>query len=206
MTAPDPARRPPASARELDALLAGGTLAGAEKERILEQLLRDTGRRSRRLSRSLAWALPVCAAAALLLLWQARPPVDPDDGPALLRAKGAAATGPLVTAGCRDACRRGSTLLLRIEGLHRSAHVAAYAHQPGGERIWYFPDAGGAQPLVPASSEPVVLRRGVRIGSEHPPGRYEVRVVFSPAPVSRAELRRAAGRFPEAVAHFEVLP
>ena len=57
----------------------------------------------------------------------------------------------------------------------------------GGERIWYFPTGDGdTAPVAPAAAIQT-LRRGVRIGSEHAPGKYLVHLVLARRPLSRSE-------------------
>lgn len=182
----------------LETLLARGRLSGAERERILGDALAAAGAAPAWWRRRALWLLaPTLAAATAVALV-----VRLDGG---FRARGAAAAVHLEV-GCRDgACRPGGLLLFRVEGAAAGGFLSAYAEpERGGERLWYFPLEDGTAPEVAAQPAPQILRLGVPIGREHPPGRYRVHLVLSrdrPAP-------RAAGAdvIATRTASLEVLP
>lgn len=194
---------------ELDQLLAGGQLSGAQYDAIEKRVLDRL--QAKRISRWLFVAAPslgAVAAAAVACLWiMGSPQAPPGEREALalrepapgIRAKGdllddsAPATARVsITCEGRAAgsCRLGDTLLFSVEGAARSGYLGAFA-QPessnANHRIWYFPTLAGDCPEVPGRAGTRVLSRGVRLGAPHAPGRYEVTVWLSETPPARAD-------------------
>ena len=178
---------------ELDRLLARGGLGGPGRERILARVLaRVTGPARPPWQRPAAWlaflgAASGLAAAAVLLA--------PRLGSQEFRAKGNAMPvgAPMVELVCVGArlssCPSGSTLLFAATNAPSQTRLAAYAEpREGGQRIWYFseetemPAVGSDQP----GTRPVA--RGIRLGPEHRPGAYVIRVLLVPQAVGRAAL------------------
>jgi hypothetical protein len=108
------------------------------------------------------------------------------------RAKGNADSPVAVELTCVDAsadsCPVGSTLLFGMANMSSRAYLEAYAeHQGTGERVWYFsPET--ETPLLPPAAGPQAATRGIRVGSEHTPGNYVVRVFLLQEPLPRAAL------------------
>ncbi len=173
---------------ELDRLLARGRLGGPARDRILEQALaRARASRPRRRAR-LLWLAPVLAAAAAIVLWVR----VPKDG---FRARGGDGR-PLVEATCkggeRARCPRGGTLVFRVDGAAGGGFLSAYATPvAGGEKIWYFPPAGGESPRLAAAAGPQLVPFGVELGAEQPPGEYELHFLITPSAPTRAEAAAA---------------
>jgi hypothetical protein len=172
-------------------LLARGTLGGPAYDEILERVLArsQVARRPFR-KRLIGWlvfpsAVLVPAAAWLFFVHTRDTELTPKG------SAGAAA----VQIGCGPSggqiCHAGDTLMFSINAAIASGHLAAYAERVGAgahERIWYFPTATGRSPIVPPGSGTVVLPEGIRIGPEHPPGRYRVTVWIAERAVSRMEV------------------
>jgi hypothetical protein len=79
-------------------------------------------------------------------------------------------------------------LLFRVGGAAAGGFLAAWAvPEDGGERIWYFPTLDGEAPSVAPRAETQTLGRGVRLGTEQPPGRYHVHLLLSRRALGRAE-------------------
>lgn len=180
------------SDRDLDRLLGCGRISGPERERILASVQRHPAVAGpwRSMAR-LAARQPVMAAAAVValvlgaMLAQRQVAMQPPP----MQARGAG-SAPLYAAQamCERGCRVGANLMFRVEGAEGPAWVAAYAEGPDGRRIWYFPDDSGVLLHVNGGAAPVFLDRAVRLGTEHPPGAYDVHVVFLNQPLSRGEL------------------
>jgi hypothetical protein len=182
---------------EIDVLLGQGRVAPSVKDRVFDQVIADLARQEpRRRARAplLVGLFAVAGAAALLLLV----PRPSDFG---FRRKGAGsegATGMPVQIACVGGtlatCPVGATLLFSFQG-EGSGFLAAYA-QPrtgGGERIWYF-SGDGESPRLAAGNDTTVAPRAIRIGPEHAPGEYTVRLFFTRAPVARSLLTGADAR------------
>jgi hypothetical protein len=184
--------------RELDRLLARGRTARPEREAILDEVLRATAPRRRR---GLGWwaarlALPMAAAAALLVVvpsvWRRSTP----EGDGAFRAKGRDGGGPVVEAGCGGGCARGATLVFRVGRLDTPAWLAAWAVTADGERVWYFPSIDKELPRLPPSNEPQVVPRGVRLAGE---GRLVVHTLLLRRPLDRAAIAALDGAAPDDV-------
>jgi hypothetical protein len=190
------------SSPQLEHLLAGGRLSGRQKERILDRVLD----RSAPAQRRVRWAFLLAtagglatAAAALFALGRGQPAGVQGQ----LAARGAADPGaPAVELVCLGGslagCPIGSTLMFVVRDATAESFLAAVARpQAGGARIWYFAgDNESPRVPVPSSATGGVqpLARGVRLGPEHAPGIYQVEVVLSSAPLSKAVL--GAGQAP----------
>ncbi len=192
----------------LDKLLGRDRLSGPAREQILRQALKAAGvapllpwwRRAR-----LGWWVPaVAGVTALVLLIHPR---QTHDG---FAPKGSGLREPVVEVGCLGGsalrCRTGEPLIFRVAGADAGGYLAAYAEPvgaSGGQRVWYFPTAGAAAAQVAAQAEPQTLRQAARLGSEQPPGRYQVHLVLSRRPLTREEALAARG--PEVIAATQVL-
>lgn len=169
--------------RDIDHLLSKGRLPGAERERILENVIRRSSP-SFSWKRTAQWGVPLLATgfAALLLFVRA--------GHQPFSAKGK--SGAVVELSCRGGsegkCRSGETLFFRVSGLDEDAVLAAYAerNEPGAERIWYFPSPAKEAPTVRPGN--TVVNRGVLLGPEQPPGHYAVHLCLTRTAHGRSEL------------------
>src|SRR2546423_11030605 len=174
----------------VDRLLARGRLGGPERERILERVLADAApaRSGAAMWRWVGLALLPAAAALILVTPRLAGPV--------FRAKGRPLSALTIelhcVAGSLTACPAGSTLLFAAAHAPVGARLAAYADPQGaGERIWYF-SADTEMPVISSSTETTaVASRGIRVGPEHLPGAYRVRVLILSAPAARQEIASA---------------
>jgi hypothetical protein len=148
-------------------------------------------------------ALAVAGAAALLLVipWATRPGPEPaPEGRGELVARGAsgdvAALNLLCDSSGEPRCRAGDTLHFDVSGASGFDYLAAFARRDDGAVIWYFPEAPGAgSHSIADVVAGGILDRGIAIGGDHPPGRYQVFAVFSRQALTRDEI---AARFDEA--------
>jgi hypothetical protein len=188
---------------ELDHLLALGALGGPGRERILEQALARTTERRRSSALAVGLASLAAAAAALVL--------SPGHA-SHFRAKGGGVGGTAVDLSCLGAslarCPTGSTLIFGSAYAPPGSYMAAYAEPlSGGERIWYF-SAESESPAASAPQATHALSRGIRLGREHLPGEYAVRVVVTRRPLTRQDLRsdRLSGLVADARFRLVVAP
>jgi hypothetical protein len=175
---------------ELDLLLARGRLSGPTRERMLDAALPRAPRRRR-----WAWwtsgAAAACAAAVAVVL------LVRGDG---FRPRGAGGGGAVLDVRCqdgaRDRCATGQLLVFQVDGAKTGGALAAWAERSGGggERVWYFPTATGAQPTVAAQPGRQVLPEAVRLGAEQAPGAWEVHLVLLDSPVARDAIASAKPR------------
>jgi hypothetical protein len=180
----------------LHSLLARGGLSGAQRDRILGEVLRAHARP--RPTRT-PWLVAACAllpAAAVIVLLAWRRPTPEPSAAEYLAPKGGKA-GVVLDASCpgRPAgeCRVGDRLIFAVGGMKAPAYVAAYADCEARERVWYFPDATGNAPRVAAADEHRVLDRAARIGPEHGVGRCTLHLsLFDRPPERRTALSAAA--------------
>jgi hypothetical protein len=180
----------PPPSPELDRLLARGRLGGPARERILDAVLARTARPApawRR--RALVVGLAAAAPALMLLLVRAQRPGEGD----ALQPKGERAPAVQLDLRCSEgtlgACPQGATLLFGAVGAPAGGYLAAFAQpEAGGARIWYFSAESEAPPLGSAQPGTRVATRGIRLGPEHAPGRYQVQVWLTAQPVPRAGL------------------
>jgi len=183
---------------DLDNLLARGRLSGAERERVLANVLDQTSPRfsaRSRAARSGAIALGGLAAAAALALFVHGKSniIKGDRADGSFAARGAATDGVRVEAACTGgplaACPSGSRLVFHGWPSAQPAYLAAFADPVGGgERIWYF-SAEGQSPRLGDGA----VDREVVIGAEHVAARYLVHVVVGVRPLSRGEALVAKG-------------
>ena len=167
---------------DLDRLLARGRLGGPTRDRILAGTLRAAEPRRRMWSRWWAFALPATAAVLLGFVFWPRATFRPKGAPAATFLDVSCGAGP------GQPCHPGDTLLFHAGGVSQSATLAAWAEpEGGGERIWYFPAADVATVVVTPATSMQTLRRGVRLGSEHAPGRYLVHLVLARRPLTRGQ-------------------
>lgn len=177
---------------ELDTLLERGGLGLTRREAILSAVLErvQADRRTKsRWRQAFVAAGTLGAVAALLLIMPRFSPHSP------LRAKGvgakpsiSASTAEIDCLGATpDACPMGSLVIVRVAGVR--GFISAWADPVGGgERIWYFA-ADSFSPLVDAlSTSSAATTRAVKIGPEHRPGAYVVRVSVTERPMARREI------------------
>ena len=188
---------------ELNELLAGGQLSGTEYDAIEANVLERVAPRSRS-PRVFAVLLPGLGLAAAVALWvsaSSRQPHQPSlDANDAFRAKGGNASGSTlpvgsVELGCASrpsgTCRLGDTLMFSINTSVASGYLAAFAQRGAGargERIWYFPTAGGDAPRLTPGQGTRVVPQGVRLGAPHTPGRYTITVWLSDTAPSREDV------------------
>ena len=181
------------SDEQLDALLSQGRLSGPERDRILNTVLeRSAAPKPARWSRWLlggSMALVAAGAAGVLLI----PRLQRDDPG--FAARGNAPTGAdiQVELGCVEGslerCPAGGTLLFAVRGEQARGFLGAYARPvDGGETIWYFSAEAESPAVVSRGPALQALSRGIRLGPEHRPGRYQVVVVLAEASPGRQAL------------------
>jgi hypothetical protein len=183
--------------QHIDRLLTGGYLSGQEYDAIEQRVLQSVAPASgRKFIRRLApGAIATVSLAALVALWARAPSHFPAMG-----AETTAAVGVLDISCERTLdhqCRAGDTLVFLVNSAVASGYLGAYAERvsdPSGNRIWYFPNRNGTSPHVDAGGGTMVLRDGVRIGAEHPPGVYRLTVWLSVRPLARTEIDGADAR------------
>jgi hypothetical protein len=198
---------------KIDGLLAPGGLGGPQYDAVFDKVLARTEvREPPAVARRLRWsvvagtALASGMAAALLL-------VHPAGGRFTAKGTAAAADGALEI-GCGPSgshvCRMGGTLMFTVNSAQVSGTLGAYAEPvggPPGQRIWYFPTAGGTAPVVLPGRGTTVVPEGIEIGAEHRLGRYRVTVWIADRPLGRADIDRdARGVRGHAVFDLEVVP
>jgi len=179
--------------RDLARLLSGRPEPSVlEKEEVLERVLREVA--PRRSPRRALWGLAAAAvaAAALGLLALVRLQDDPEQ----FAARGGEAQPSLrvvcVETGQLGSCPARGTLAFELDP-QRYGYAALFARDAAGAITWYFP-AAEEQSLAVNDARGQPLRQGIRLGDSQPPGRYELVLVLSNAPLRRAEVKaRLAG-------------
>ncbi len=186
---------------DLDELLSGGVLSGAQYDEIGARVFQrdlDGARPRMRLAPVLSVAALAAAVGGLFLISNRQ--LDQASG---LRSKGAAdsvGAAAMVELGCAGLvseagklhCPLGSTLMFSVRASSTPRHLAAFAESQGQtnpEPIWYFPASEGSLATIPASESTVVLDQGVALGAPHQPGRYRVTVRLLDEPATRDALR-----------------
>jgi hypothetical protein len=167
--------------RLVSRLLAGrDAISRVEKDEVLGRVLAERPRRPR-----WAWlALPAVAAAAVAMLFIARPSQEPE-----LAARGGSGAFAALHVTCSPACAAGGKLVIDLHGTTGYRYFAAFAKRADGTVLWYVPASDDATSVeVPAGG---VLDRTVVLGPEHPAGTYRIYGVFSNAPLPRAAIREA---------------
>jgi hypothetical protein len=181
---------PPTDDESLHSLLAQGGLSGAQRDRILENVL-DAQAKPRRGKRfitvGLGALLPV---AALVALGISRGGGDSEDKGWLV-AKGVG-TGAVLEARCpkRKAgeCHVGDRLIFEANGVKDGGLFAAYAECGSRPRVWYFPSPDGEMPALPARPGLVVVPQAARIGEEHGVGACSIHLWLLEGRVGREQL------------------
>lgn len=180
---------------DIDELLSGGHLSGAQYEQIARRVL--PGKTGPQRSPVLVLSLAAVVSGGLALLFFLRDPAT-DDG---FRAKGARATlEGAISVECSSmvpepggvpACRRGSILMFAVHSDAASGYLSAFATRdgdPGTGRIWYFPTADGSSPLILPNEGTRVVGQGIRIDDEHATGSYRLTLVLTPQHAARADV------------------
>ena len=188
--------RPPNVERGMDDELAARLLSGRnspsvlQKEALFARIHAQVAPRpafTRWKQASLGFAAALSAAAALLF-WPSTPEfATRGGGPSNEPAFRVQCLG-----GGESSCRRGSALAFEFAPQAEAQYFAAFARRADGAVVWYFPTANGLS-LPVAENGSFVLDHAVELGAEQPPGHYEVFGVFSPAPLSRAQIKSALG-------------
>ena len=167
-------------------------------DRVLERVGEPTAAAPRRAPGKAFWRLAFAGTgslAAVFGIWAlfCRPTTDHFTARGDSRSKDAHFEVGCPSSG-RAVCRTGETLMFTVNAALTSGYVGAYAERldnPSSAPIWYFPNSGGASPLVPPGTSTIVLPEGVRIGPEQPPGRYRVTIWTSPEPIGPREVEIA---------------
>jgi hypothetical protein len=175
--------------RDLARLLSGRREPSVlEKEEVLERVLREVA--PRRAPRRMAWRFAAAAfAAAALALLALLPWRGGDDE---FAARGDDERKPSLRAVCVETGQLGScpvrgTLAFELDA-QQYEYAALLARDAAGAITWYFPQSDGRSlPVSGAQGEP--LREGVRLGESQPPGRYELVLVLSHAPLDRSQVK-----------------
>jgi hypothetical protein len=84
-------------------------------------------------------------------------------------------------------------LLFEVRGAEQPGFLSAYAEPADDnhaqERVWYF-GGGSESPVITGGAGPEIVKRVVRLGNEHAPGRYRLRILLSARALSREEALR----------------
>ena len=173
---------------ELARLLSGRARPSVlEKEKVFERVYARTRAASMLRPRWVALGgLTAAAAAAAVWLALRADPVE-------FAARGADESRPVLHVVCletgrKGVCGAGGRLAFEIQGL-AFRHVAVFARRQDGLVIWYFPESSGTSPPVSAHGQSTLLRRGVQVGTNQPPGDYEVYAVFSDEALTRERIK-----------------
>lgn len=87
-------------------------------------------------------------------------------------------------------CVQGNKLIFEVTPPEEQRYFAAFAKADDGTIIWYFPGDENTKSLkVEENKQRGILAKGIRLGAEHRPGRYELYGIFSSAPLARAQIR-----------------
>jgi len=164
-----------------------------EKERLFEHVFQQVAletkpTRARWQPLAFAFASALCLVAVLLLR-----PHAPE-----FAARGGLGLSeptfrPLCNSGADALCKQGQALGFEVMASAEPQYFAAFAQRPDGAIVWYLPEASGKSLQLSREPGSPVLDRGVQIGTEQPPGHYEVFGVFSSRPLTRAEIKSAVG-------------
>lgn len=172
-------------------LLSGrNSLSRVEKDRILERVLAEVAPARRFAPRPLHWVGAAAAVAGLVLVAAilTRDGREPE-----LAARGGAAAVAGLAVSCpgspSGACRPASTMVFDLSRSGGYRYFAAFGRRSDGTVLWYFPVAGGRSVDLEAGLRDGLLDRGVRLGADHPPGRYRIHGIFSVEPLDREAIR-----------------
>lgn len=195
---------------EVERLLAGGYLSGAQYDRIEARVLRRVASQParggiRRVLPDLAAPLggtALVVGALALHVGSSEPPAA--NAPSFT-AKGAAAAPKqgaveLVCSGAPRACTVDDTLMFVVNTSVASGYLHASAERvepPSPERIWLFPTEDGESPRVEPGQGTTVVPQGIRLASLPGPGLYRVDIWFSEGkPLAERDRLRAERRLP----------
>lgn len=183
--------------RQLVRLLSGkDRLSIIEKEQQFEQIWRrvQPARKSRiGFWTALAAASSAATLALVLFFFYPTDRLEPE-----FTARGTEQTIPSFTLDCVDRespgiCRPGSKLSFTLESTDKDSYFSAFARRSDNTIIWYYPDRAGNGLFVSSSPDRLLLRQGIRLGQEQPPGKYEVFGIFSDHPLTRDDIKAALG-------------
>jgi len=167
-----------------------------EKEEILRNVLRRTGRERHAPGRRM-WMVGLAGAAAAVVLLVAAglvwvlPKTDPDE----LSARGISGSPygfelACTVGGSAEACRPGGKLIFRLEVPPGRPYFSSFSIRPDGTVVWYFPGSGAASSIDTAGRLSTgVLDLGIELDEEQPPGDYRVFGLFSKMPLLRDQIR-----------------
>ncbi len=88
-------------------------------------------------------------------------------------------------------CAQGAKLLFDARPPEGAPHFAALAKRPDGTVIWYLPAPDAAS--SPLGDATAVVPTAIRLGDEHPAGRYELFGVFTKDAMTRAQIEASVG-------------
>lgn len=187
----------------LDRLLSGSdALSPAERNLVYRRArvqagLDDSGKQHRVLFgwapvrwASVAVALAVGTAAVMFLLLRS-------DSGSQYASRGMGPHQARFSLACPDApdpevCRSGDKLIFVVTAAQERNFFASFARREDGAVIWYFPSTS-QEPSIRVSSNRVggVLQRGILLGPQHEPGRYQVTGIFSAKPLTQQQVKAA---------------
>lgn len=165
-----------------------------EKEALFERIRRRTAPRRR--LRFVKWTAFVLASSSAAIAAIGIGLIDRSGSE--FTARGGRIPSSSFTLACVDQkgpspCRQNSKLSFRLEPADDSEYFAAFARRSDQTIIWYYPDRDSRSPSIATQTERRFLKEGIRLGPEHPPGRYSIYGVFSKKPLTRREIRAALG-------------
>jgi hypothetical protein len=180
------------TANELDRLLAGGGMSGAEADAIFDRVIAsvESADRRRHVGPRVLWSTGILAAAAVALIAFSAHPARP---PAFT-ARGASVAVPrlelICSGGTLEACPLSSKLIFAVAGDATTGFLSAYAEplEPGTERVWYFSKSNQSPELPRIGEGTRVFERAVQIAGTHRPGRYRVHLFLSDVPLGQEQM------------------
>lgn len=197
---------------ELERLLAGGYLGGAQYDRIESRVMQRVARAPGRRRLSRAWAgLALITLGGLVMVTRS---FEFAPGASGFTAKGARVepAQAAVELVCSDeppraqgaekergaGCIAESTLIFVVNSDVASGYLSARAERidpPSHERIWLFPAADGTSPHVAPDRGTTVVPQGIRLASLPGPGVYRVDFWFSDGEPAREERRERSEQY-----------
>jgi hypothetical protein len=145
-------------------------------------------------------AVTVLSAAGLLLI------LRPTGSEWTARGGGPTPVIQLRCDGAPGECRSGDRLRFELLGEAPARYFAAFARRPDGAVIWYIPSEPDGSSVDLEAERDRMVGRQVVLGADHPPGRYEVTVIFSQRGFNRDAIRRALTSGPDPELTLRRLP
>ena len=172
-------------------LLAGrNRLSRLEKDDIFANVMDEIAPR-KRLAGRLAPALALASVVAVLLLY-VRVNNHGESTDSSFGSKGQSFASGAFSVVCKaeDGCQSGDKLVFDLSASAGYSHFAAFAKRADGVVIWYFPESENDESLaLDGRLRDGVLDRGVVLGDDHQPGRYQVYGIFSTEPLTQAQIK-----------------